>query len=53
MARRPSVSDKYYNGFCKKFLWPLMHYILPMSPASQGSGLPDIARHTSRNDIQL
>jgi len=25
---------KYYKGFCKQFLWPLMHYVLPMSCAS-------------------
>lgn len=30
------LKDKHYKGFCKQFLWPLMHYILPMSPASQG-----------------
>ena len=29
------LKDKHYKGFCKQFLWPLMHYILPMSPASQ------------------
>jgi hypothetical protein len=23
-------------GFCKQQLWPLFHYVLPMSPISQG-----------------
>ena len=30
------LKDKHYKGFCKGFLWPLMHYILPMSPQSAG-----------------
>jgi trehalose 6-phosphate synthase/phosphatase len=30
------LKDKYYKGFCKQFLWPLMHYILPQSPTSAG-----------------
>ena len=24
--------DNFYKGFCKQYLWPLMHYVLPMSP---------------------
>ena len=24
--------ENFYKGFCKKYLWPLMHYVLPMSP---------------------
>ena len=28
------LKAKYYKGFCKQFLWPLMHYVLPMSCAS-------------------
>jgi trehalose 6-phosphate synthase/phosphatase len=23
-------------GFCKQQLWPLFHYVLPMSPSSAG-----------------
>ena len=30
------LKDKHYKGFCKGFLWPLMHYVLPMSPQSAG-----------------
>jgi trehalose 6-phosphate synthase/phosphatase len=24
--------ENFYKGFCKQYLWPLMHYVLPMSP---------------------
>ncbi|KAK4758271.1 hypothetical protein SAY87_019572 [Trapa incisa] len=24
--------SKYYHGFCKQHLWPLFHYMLPLSP---------------------
>ncbi|KAF3971485.1 hypothetical protein CMV_004922 [Castanea mollissima] len=24
------IRDKYYHGFCKHYLWPLFHYMLPM-----------------------
>ncbi|KAJ1702374.1 hypothetical protein LUZ63_002153 [Rhynchospora breviuscula] len=26
----PEVHKKYYHGFCKQFLWPLFHYMLPI-----------------------
>ena len=26
------IKDNFYKGFCKQYLWPLMHYVLPMSP---------------------
>ncbi|RAL45276.1 hypothetical protein DM860_014686 [Cuscuta australis] len=29
---QPTVLEKYYEGFCKKHLWPLFHYMLPFSP---------------------
>lgn len=32
----PDVREKHYKGFCKQQLWPLFHYILPMSPSSAG-----------------
>ena len=25
------LKEKHYKGFTKQFLWPLMHYVLPMS----------------------
>ena len=28
------LKEKFYKGFCKQFLWPLMHYVLPMNPTS-------------------
>ncbi|WOL08600.1 putative alpha,alpha-trehalose-phosphate synthase [Canna indica] len=30
---------RFYHGFCKHYLWPLFHYLLPLSPSSLG-GLP-------------
>lgn len=27
------VLNKFYHGFCKHYLWPLFHYMLPMSPS--------------------
>ncbi|XP_027329192.1 probable alpha,alpha-trehalose-phosphate synthase [UDP-forming] 9 isoform X2 [Abrus precatorius] len=30
------VHNNFYHGFCKHYLWPLFHYMLPMSP-SQGA----------------
>lgn len=32
----PELKEKYYSGFCKQILWPLMHYLLPMSVTSSG-----------------
>ncbi|KNA06858.1 hypothetical protein SOVF_177210 [Spinacia oleracea] len=26
------LQKKFYHGFCKQYLWPLFHYMLPMSP---------------------
>ncbi|PRQ17341.1 putative alpha,alpha-trehalose-phosphate synthase (UDP-forming), Trehalose-phosphatase [Rosa chinensis] len=26
----PELHKKYYHGFCKQYLWPLFHYMLPM-----------------------
>lgn len=28
----PELQKKYYHGFCKQYLWPLFHYMLPMCP---------------------
>ena len=28
----PDLQKKFYHGFCKQYLWPLFHYMLPMSP---------------------
>ncbi|KAJ6416759.1 hypothetical protein OIU84_002603 [Salix udensis] len=27
----PDILSKYYHGFCKQYLWPLFHYMLPIS----------------------
>ncbi|KAL9243158.1 hypothetical protein vseg_017082 [Gypsophila vaccaria] len=27
----PDLQKKFYHGFCKQYLWPLLHYMLPMS----------------------
>lgn len=29
----PNVKKYFYNGFCKQYLWPLFHYMLPRTPA--------------------
>jgi trehalose 6-phosphate synthase/phosphatase len=28
----PNLLEKFYDGFCKKQLWPLFHYMLPYAP---------------------
>ncbi|GAB4834764.1 Sesquithujene synthase A [Ancistrocladus abbreviatus] len=28
----PELFGKFYHGFCKQHLWPLFHYMLPLSP---------------------
>ncbi|KAF0912587.1 hypothetical protein E2562_015277 [Oryza meyeriana var. granulata] len=28
----PDIAERYYHGFCKQHLWPLFHYMLPLSP---------------------
>ncbi|XP_020587956.1 alpha,alpha-trehalose-phosphate synthase [UDP-forming] 5-like [Phalaenopsis equestris] len=30
----PDLHQRFYHGFCKHYLWPLLHYLLPLSPAS-------------------
>ncbi|EPS67351.1 hypothetical protein M569_07419 [Genlisea aurea] len=32
----PDIQHKFYHGFCKQQLWPLFHYMLPMSVAHGG-----------------
>lgn len=27
----PDLMNKYYHGFCKHYLWPLFHYMLPLT----------------------
>ena len=29
----PEIQNRFYHGFCKHYLWPLFHYMLPMSPS--------------------
>ncbi|GJM87226.1 hypothetical protein PR202_ga03160 [Eleusine coracana subsp. coracana] len=35
----PGLHHRFYHGFCKHYLWPLLHYLLPLTPSSLG-GLP-------------
>ncbi|XP_073010792.1 probable alpha,alpha-trehalose-phosphate synthase [UDP-forming] 9 [Typha latifolia] len=35
----PDLHSRFYHGFCKHYLWPLLHYLLPLNPSSLG-GLP-------------
>lgn len=32
----PDIWSKYYQGFCKNHLWPLFHYMLPLSSKNGG-----------------
>nr|CAB3501534.1 unnamed protein product [Digitaria exilis] len=32
----PDIAERYYHGFCKQHLWPLFHYMLPLSPELGG-----------------
>ncbi|GFZ16586.1 trehalose phosphatase/synthase 5 [Actinidia rufa] len=32
----PELFSKFYHGFCKQHLWPLFHYMLPLSPDHGG-----------------
>eukprot|EP01025_Chloroclados_australasicus_P000064 TRINITY_DN10033_c0_g2_i3.p2 TRINITY_DN10033_c0_g2~~TRINITY_DN10033_c0_g2_i3.p2 ORF type:complete len:720 (+),score=61.27 TRINITY_DN10033_c0_g2_i3:54-2213(+) len=34
--------QKHYKGCCKQQLWPLLHYVLPMSPLSLGRFDPEL-----------
>ncbi|KAK4257097.1 hypothetical protein QN277_006730 [Acacia crassicarpa] len=29
----PDTQKQYYDGFCKQYLWPLIHYMMPMNSA--------------------
>lgn len=29
----PDMYNNFYHGFCKHYLWPLFHYMLPMTPS--------------------
>jgi trehalose 6-phosphate synthase/phosphatase len=33
------LHHRFYHGFCKRYLWPLLHYLLPLMSSSLG-GLP-------------
>ena len=30
------LKERFYHGFCKQMLWPLFHYLLPLSPEHGG-----------------
>ncbi|CAL9748196.1 unnamed protein product [Musa acuminata subsp. burmannicoides] len=30
------LHHRFYHCFCKHYLWPLLHYLLPLSPSSTG-----------------
>ncbi|XP_006659457.1 probable alpha,alpha-trehalose-phosphate synthase [UDP-forming] 9 [Oryza brachyantha] len=35
------VHADFYDGFCKHYLWPVLHYLLPLAPSyGTGGGLP-------------
>ncbi|OIW01899.1 hypothetical protein TanjilG_15224 [Lupinus angustifolius] len=33
---QPDMFTSYFHGFCKQYLWPLFHYMLPLSPEFGG-----------------
>lgn len=36
------LKERYYKGFCKQQLWPMLHYWLPLSPSSASRFDPDL-----------
>jgi trehalose 6-phosphate synthase/phosphatase len=36
------LKQRFYKGFCKQQLWPLLHYVLPISPYSLGRFSPEL-----------
>jgi len=32
------LHKNFYDGFCKHYLWPMLHYLLPLGPFSGGGG---------------
>ncbi|KAK8575987.1 hypothetical protein V6N12_063635 [Hibiscus sabdariffa] len=39
----PEIFSKFYHGFCKQHLWPLFHYLLPLSANHGGVDLKLLA----------
>ncbi|KAK8546802.1 hypothetical protein V6N13_093845 [Hibiscus sabdariffa] len=39
----PEIFSKFYHGFCKQHLWPLFHYMLPLSANHGGVDLKLLA----------
>ncbi|XP_062193565.1 probable alpha,alpha-trehalose-phosphate synthase [UDP-forming] 9 [Phragmites australis] len=33
------IHTGFYDGFCKHYLWPLLHYLLPLEPPDDHGGL--------------
>jgi hypothetical protein len=36
------LKERYYKRFCKQQLWPLLHYLLPLTPSAAGRFDPDL-----------
>mmetsp|Transcript_24411 Transcript_24411/g.46252 ORF Transcript_24411/g.46252 Transcript_24411/m.46252 type:complete len:852 (+) Transcript_24411:471-3026(+) len=36
------VKERYYKGMCKQIMWPMFHYVLPMSPSSAARFEPSL-----------
>ena len=45
------LKQRFYKGFCKEQLWPLLHYVLPMSPYSAGRFDPELWQAYVRANI--
>jgi len=37
-----SIKDRFYKGMCKQIMWPMFHYVLPMSPTSNARFDPNL-----------
>lgn len=36
------IKDRFYKGMCKQIMWPMFHYVLPMSPTSNARFDPNL-----------
>ncbi|KAI6698171.1 hypothetical protein NL676_018290 [Syzygium grande] len=47
----PDMQNKFYHGFCKHYLWPLFHYMLPMSSQGAQFSRPQWQAYVSANKV--
>lgn len=49
----PDLKRRFYKGFCKQQLWPLLHYVLPTSPYSPGRFSAELWQSYVRANIEF